>query len=232
MKYYSVAFCLLLITGSGTAQQSVSATTLNQNKVIVKSFIDEFWNTKNTAGAYRITCVCGENVNVTADNYETAVTTMIPAMDKHVAAKEHPQVPKNLTPEMKNGMVRATMVNSVLEKFLSEKYIEHSLPPGMPQGAASAQMMAMMFKHAFPDLAIAIEDQIAEGDKVVSRVVLTGTNTGPFMEMPATNQQIRMTGIRIDRIANGKIVEHWAVADQMSMMQQLGVMPMTSEPKK
>ena len=58
---------------------------------------------------YYITCVCGEKITVAADNDEAAVAKLIPAMDKHVAAKEHPTVPKNLTHEQKDGMVRATM---------------------------------------------------------------------------------------------------------------------------
>lgn len=58
---------------------------------------------------YHITCVCGEKVSVAADNDEAAVATLIPAMDKHVASKDHPSVPKNLTDEQKDQMVRATM---------------------------------------------------------------------------------------------------------------------------
>ena len=58
---------------------------------------------------YYITCVCGEKVSVTADNDESAVAKLILAMDQHVAAKEHPEVPKNLTHGQKDGMVRATM---------------------------------------------------------------------------------------------------------------------------
>ncbi len=58
---------------------------------------------------YHIVCVCGEKVSVKGDNKEEAVKRLIVAMDRHVAAKEHPEVPKNLTAEQKDGMVRSTM---------------------------------------------------------------------------------------------------------------------------
>ena len=58
---------------------------------------------------FYITCVCGEKVNVNAENDEAAVSKLIIAMDKHIAAKDHPEVPKNLTDEQKEGMVRTTM---------------------------------------------------------------------------------------------------------------------------
>ena len=61
---------------------------------------------------YHITCLCGERISVTAENDEAAVKALIPAMDKHVATKEHPEVPKNLTHEQKDGMVRSTMKQS------------------------------------------------------------------------------------------------------------------------
>jgi hypothetical protein len=58
---------------------------------------------------FYIACICGEKVNVNAENDEAAVSKLIIAMDKHIAAKDHPEVPKNLTDEQKEGMVRTTM---------------------------------------------------------------------------------------------------------------------------
>ncbi len=58
---------------------------------------------------YHIKCVCGEKVPVTANNDDEAAGKLIVAMDKHIAAKEHPEIPKNLTQEQKAGMVRSTM---------------------------------------------------------------------------------------------------------------------------
>ena len=72
---------------------------------------------------------------------------------------------------------------------------------------------------------LAIDDQIAEGDRVVSRWTGTGTHQGEFMGVPATGNKVTVTGIGIDRIEGGKIVEHWEQFDAMGMMQQLGAIP-------
>ena len=215
-----------------TNEQQPGGAMTDKNKATVRNFISEFWNNQGAKEKeYTIACVCGEKVSVSAPTHETAVTSLIPAMDNHVAAKEHPEVPKNLSRDQKEGMVRATMKNSSADTYLSAQYIDHSLPPGIPPGITGFQMIAGTFKSAFPDIRISVEDQIAEGDMVVSRVLLKGTNTGSFMGAPPTNKQIVMPGIRIDRMEGGRIVEHWAVADQMSMLQQLGMAPTQAQSK-
>lgn len=82
-----------------------------------------------------------------------------------------------------------------------------------------------MWHAAFPDEQTVFEDQIAEGDKVVSRMRSRATHTGPFQGIPPTGKRIEVTGIWIDRIADGKIVERWGVVDMMSVLQQLGLVP-------
>ena len=81
------------------------------------------------------------------------------------------------------------------------------------------------FLGAFPDLHITVEDLIAEGDKLVGRVTLTGTHQGELMGILATGKKVSFPEILIVRISNGKVVELSEVADTMSMMQQLGVIP-------
>ena len=81
------------------------------------------------------------------------------------------------------------------------------------------------FLGAFPDLHVTVEDLIAEGDKIVGRVTLTGTHQGELMGIPATGKKVSFSEILIVRISNGKVVELSEVADTMSMMQQLGVIP-------
>src|SRR5687767_14153618 len=99
--------------------------------------------------------------------------------------------------------------------------------PGMPgplNREALIQMMKVMFsgltqrQHVF-------EDQIAEGDKVATRVTLHAVHTGEFQGLSATGKQIVVPQIAIHRIQNGKIVEVWVSSDDMSMMKQLGLMP-------
>ncbi len=136
-----------------------------------------------------------------------------------MAAEENKSVVRRLIGEVWNkGDI------SLAENLISSTYIDHSAP-GLPPGVESFKQVATMFRTAFPDLNITLEDQIAEGDKVVSRVALHATHTGDFMGIPPTGKAFNMTGIRIDRLADGKIVEHWANFDQFGMMQQLGVIP-------
>jgi steroid delta-isomerase-like uncharacterized protein len=78
---------------------------------------------------------------------------------------------------------------------------------------------------AFPDMQVKLEDILAEGDKVACRWTATATHKGEFMGIPATNKQVTITGIHIDRIAGGKIVEPWNYSDMMEVMQQLGMKP-------
>lgn len=98
-------------------------------------------------------------------------------------------------------------------------------PPGLPAGVEGLKQLIGLYRSAFPDLHFTIEDQIAEGDKVVTRTTTTGTNTQPLMGMPATGKSAVVTGIQIDRIVDGKIVETWGNFDQLGLLQQLGVIP-------
>ena len=82
-----------------------------------------------------------------------------------------------------------------------------------------------MFRSAFPDLTSKIDVLMAEGDLVAGRMTTSGTQRGEFMGIPPTNKSFTMTEVHIVRIANGKAVEHWGNSDDMSMMQQLGVIP-------
>ena len=103
--------------------------------------------------------------------------------------------------------------------------------PGMPgplKREALIQMMNVMFsgltqrRHVF-------EDQIAEDDKVVTRLTLHAVHTGEFQGMPGTGKQIAVSQTAIHRIRDGKIVEVWVSSDDISMMKQLGLMPSQAE---
>jgi predicted ester cyclase len=82
-----------------------------------------------------------------------------------------------------------------------------------------------MFLAAFPDLQTIIEELIAEGDTVVRRGFFCGTHQGEFQGIPPTGKQVTVPMIAIERIVDGKVVEHRASPDIMGMMQQLGVIP-------
>jgi steroid delta-isomerase-like uncharacterized protein len=93
-------------------------------------------------------------------------------------------------------------------------------------GIEEAKQFVGMYKTAFPDMSATVEDVIAEGDKVVTRVTLRGTHQGEIEEFgPPTGKQIELKGITISRIEGGKIVEDWDSYDNLSVMQQLGLVP-------
>jgi steroid delta-isomerase-like uncharacterized protein len=82
-----------------------------------------------------------------------------------------------------------------------------------------------VFRTAFPDGKLTIEDLIVQGEKVVSRVSYRGTHTGDMLGIPPTGKAVTVSAMIIDQFADGKIVESWRLFDQMSMMQQLGLAP-------
>jgi steroid delta-isomerase-like uncharacterized protein len=91
------------------------------------------------------------------------------------------------------------------------------------RGRAGAKQYVARLRTGFPDLHMVIEDQIAEGDLVVTRWVASGTHRGEFQGIPATGRRVRLVGTVIDRIDKGRIVECWSQVDELGMMQQLGV---------
>jgi steroid delta-isomerase-like uncharacterized protein len=116
---------------------------------------------------------------------------------------------------------------AVADELLAANHVDHTpgSPPELPPGPAGIKQFASLYFTAFPDIRVTIEDQVAEGDRVVTRWRAHGTNTGSLFGMPATNQSATITGITIDRIAGGKIVETWTNFDNLGMLQQLGVLP-------
>lgn len=78
------------------------------------------------------------------------------------------------------------------------------------------------YEAAFPRYEMVIDDMVAEADKVVVRFIFRATYGGGFMDIPARGQQVAMPGVIIYRIADGKIVDHWMLADSPALMQQLG----------
>jgi predicted ester cyclase len=86
-----------------------------------------------------------------------------------------------------------------------------------------------VFTSAFPQSQTTIDDEIAEGDKVVSRWTYRAVHRGEFQGIPPAGKQVTMTGLTLLRIAGGKIVEHWVELDQLGLLQQLGVVPPAQE---
>ena len=114
---------------------------------------------------------------------------------------------------------------AAIEEFIDPNQVDHAAPPGTPGGLAGAKQTISMYLTAFPDLHFTVEDIIAEGDKVVARLKVRGTQKGAFMGVPPTGKQATSTAIDISRIAGGKSVEHWLEMDTLGLLQQLGALP-------
>jgi steroid delta-isomerase-like uncharacterized protein len=112
----------------------------------------------------------------------------------------------------------------LVDEIVATDFVGHS-SMGETRGPEEAKLFWMSLRAAFPDLAFSIEDQIAEGDKVVTRWIARGTHTGDFRGIPATGKQGQITGMTINRIVNGRAVEGWTNLDELGLMQQLGVVP-------
>ena len=99
-------------------------------------------------------------------------------------------------------------------------------PEGDIQGLEEAKQFVAMFETAFPDISATVEDVVAEGDKVVSRVTIRGTHQGEVEEFgPPTGRRVEVQGLSLHRIEDGKIVEEWNSYDNLSILQQLGLAP-------
>ncbi|HEX2107734.1 MAG TPA: ester cyclase [Rubrobacteraceae bacterium] len=113
----------------------------------------------------------------------------------------------------------------ILDEVYATDLVWHE-PDQDIQGLEEARQFVSMYKTAFPDLSAAVEDVIAEGDKVVTRYTVRGTHQGEIEEFgPPTGRQVEVKGITIHRVEDGKIVEEWERYDNLSLLQQLGLAP-------
>lgn len=136
-----------------------------------------------------------------------------------MGAQENKALVRRFYEEIDKGNIDA------LDELLAEDYVDHNPPPfpGLPRGREGVKQAFRIFQTATPGTHH-IEDQIAEGDRVVTRMVSTGKHEGDLPGAPRTGNELRMTSITIHRIANGRIVEKWAEKDVMGYLQQIGVL--------
>jgi predicted ester cyclase len=112
----------------------------------------------------------------------------------------------------------------LLDHLYHPELINHGADPKEPRGAYHFKQVFTELIACCPDLRVQIDDQIAEGDKVVVRWSDIGTHTGaPFWGVPATGKEIILSGIDILRIRNGVVVERWAETDMLYVMETLGL---------
>jgi predicted ester cyclase len=143
-----------------------------------------------------------------------------------------------MTPEENKVLVRRFYEEidkgniEAMDEFVAEDYLDHNPPPfpGLSPGREGLKQAFKMFWEATPGYHH-IEEQIAEGDKVVTRLTSYGKHEGDLPGAPRTGNEMKMTSITIHRIANGKLVEKWAEKDMIRLLVQIGVMPPPGQKK-
>ncbi len=108
------------------------------------------------------------------------------------------------------------------DELISASFLNHAAP-STTLGPASFRQLVLFYRNAFPDVKFIIEDILADGDKVVMRNSFSGTHQGTFMGIAPTGRHVSQEQIHIVCVADGQVVEHWAVRDDLSLMRQLGV---------
>ena len=118
------------------------------------------------------------------------------------------------------SMTDAFAANDVgkLESLLSRGFVDHNPMPGSSGDVEGLKQNLAVMHGGFSGMRVAVQDQVAEGDKVATRWIGTATHTGEFMGIPASGKAITVEGYMIDRIAGGKIAEHWKLFDAMTLM--------------
>jgi steroid delta-isomerase-like uncharacterized protein len=112
----------------------------------------------------------------------------------------------------------------VVDELALADYAEHDPLPGQRDGLVGLKDRATMLVEGLAST-YTVEDVIAEGDRVVVRWRNTGTHSGAFLGIPPTGRSFSIAGIDVYRIENGRLAEHWHVVDQLTMLQQLGLIP-------
>src|SRR5215207_2043043 len=111
-----------------------------------------------------------------------------------------------------------------LDELLAPEYVNRALAtPDLPPGPEGVKAVVSMFRSGMPDLKVVIEDMFAEGDKVATRYALEGTHMGELFGAAPTGKRLSVKSITVERVSDGKIVEHWRNTDEVGMMRQLGL---------
>ena len=134
-----------------------------------------------------------------------------------MSSDENKALVRRFYAEIDNGNI------DVIDELLANDYVDHSAPPysDFPGGKDGVKRGFKMFQAATPGHHV-IEDQIAEGDKVVTRLRAIGRHEGDLPGIPRTGNALDVTATVIHRIANGKLAEHWSDKDALGFLQQVG----------
>lgn len=116
----------------------------------------------------------------------------------------------------------------LIDEIFAPDFVAHEADQDI-RGPEGVRQFILMLRAAFPDLQVTVEDVLAEGDKVVQRWSAHGSHQGELMGLAPSGKRISVAGITISRFEGGKVAEEWELYDMMSMMQQLGAFPSSTE---
>jgi predicted ester cyclase len=112
---------------------------------------------------------------------------------------------------------------AIIDELIPEDYVDHNPPlPNLPPGREGVRQSSLILANAFPDAVHTLLDQMAEGDKVMTRMTVRATFTGGIFGLVPSGNAVEVRGMAVHRIAGGKLVEHWAHMDMAGFMDQLG----------
>ena len=132
---------------------------------------------------------------------------------------------KAIVRERVNGEMISQNRLDLIDELFAPDFVDHSAVPGLPADREGVRMFFGAMHAAFSGLHVTVEDQIAEGDRVVTRKVFHGAHTGDFFGIPATGRTIAFEVIDILRLRDGLVTDHWNVVDQLGLLRQLGAIP-------
>ena len=130
---------------------------------------------------------------------------------------------KNLARRFYVEILNARQIETVDDLAVAE-YDEHEPLPGQRDNREGLKDRVRILTEALSPT-FTIEDMIAEGDRVVVRWTNRGTHVAPFIGIPPTGRTFEIAGIDVYRVENDRLAEHWHVVDQLTMLQQLGLLP-------
>jgi steroid delta-isomerase-like uncharacterized protein len=113
----------------------------------------------------------------------------------------------------------------VVDEFFAADFVSHNNPPGFPPGVEGVKRFFTMFRDAFPDVSVEIDEMVVEGDRVAVATTFTGTHEGELMGLAPTGRSVSVTGIDIVRVSDGRIAEHRGLTDIVGLMRQLTGQP-------
>jgi predicted ester cyclase len=117
-----------------------------------------------------------------------------------------------------------------VDELVAPDVVDHSTMAAPAPGAEGFKQRIAGLRNAFPDCRFELDNLFGDGDRVAFTWTFTGTHTGNLGVVPPTGRQVTVTGVNVERVAGGRVVEHWSSPDNLGMFQQLGLVPPLGPP--